>query len=162
MMLDTLEHWNDEREEEGEARLNIGIGVDSGTVVLGDVGSERGILVAGDRGHGQHGRSTASADPLAEHAVGRRGRCGSGGPRIVLGDRRTGVIRGLEDRGEYTLRGRASPVRVWTREVKQIREAAPFEAAFLDSGFSSANKSDAPAPQICARSRIALLKPEPL
>jgi adenylate cyclase len=38
-------------------------------------------------------------------------------------------IRGLEDRGEYTLRGRASPVRVWTRKDKQIREAAPFEAA---------------------------------
>jgi class 3 adenylate cyclase len=34
----------------------------------------------------------------------------------------------LEDRGEHSLRGRASPVRVWTRKVKQIREPAPFEA----------------------------------
>jgi hypothetical protein len=34
----------------------------------------------------------------------------------------------LEDRGEYSLRGRASPVRVWTRKGKRIRETASFEA----------------------------------
>jgi class 3 adenylate cyclase len=34
----------------------------------------------------------------------------------------------LEDRGEHNLRGRASPVRVWTGKVKRIREGAPFEA----------------------------------
>jgi adenylate cyclase len=38
-------------------------------------------------------------------------------------------IRGLEDQGEHTLRGRASPVGVWTSKVKRIRETAPFEAA---------------------------------
>jgi adenylate cyclase len=34
----------------------------------------------------------------------------------------------LEDRGEHNLRGRASPVRIWTRKVKGIREAVPLEA----------------------------------
>jgi class 3 adenylate cyclase len=34
----------------------------------------------------------------------------------------------LEDRGEHSLRGRSSPVRVWTRKAKRTREAAPFEA----------------------------------
>ena len=42
-------------------------------------------VVHSDRGHGQHGGATAGADPLAENAVGRRGRCCSGGPSIVLG-----------------------------------------------------------------------------
>src|SRR6202041_3904485 len=43
MMLETLEVWNHEREEKGDARLHIGIGVNYGPVVLGDVGSEHSM-----------------------------------------------------------------------------------------------------------------------
>ena len=43
MMLETLEVWNQEREEKGDARLDIGIGLNYGPVVLGDVGSEYGM-----------------------------------------------------------------------------------------------------------------------
>jgi adenylate cyclase len=35
MMLDALEHWNDERERKGEAQLDIGISLNYGQVVLG-------------------------------------------------------------------------------------------------------------------------------
>jgi adenylate cyclase len=34
----------------------------------------------------------------------------------------------LEDLGEHSLRGRESPVRIWTRKARQISEAAPFGA----------------------------------
>jgi adenylate cyclase len=43
MMLNALEHWNDERERKGDARLDIGIGLNYGQVVLGDVGSEHSM-----------------------------------------------------------------------------------------------------------------------
>jgi adenylate cyclase len=128
MMLDTLEHWNDEREEEGEARLDIGIGVNYGPVVLGDVGSE-------------HSMSFTAIGDTVNTAARLQALTRSLKTPLVVGDALVRAvhalspetaaerIHGLEDRGEHTLRGRASPVGVWTRKVKRIREAAPFEAA---------------------------------
>jgi adenylate cyclase len=128
MMLDTLEHWNEEREEEGEARLDIGIGVNYGPVVLGDVGSE-------------HSMSFTAIGDTVNTAARLQALTRSLKTPLVVGDAAVRAvhaltpeiaaerIRGLEDRGEHTLRGRASPVRVWTRKVKRSREAAPFEAA---------------------------------
>ncbi|MBV8793371.1 MAG: response regulator, partial [Hyphomicrobiales bacterium] len=46
MMLDALERWNEERREQGDARLDIGIGLNYGPVVLGDVGSEHSMSFA--------------------------------------------------------------------------------------------------------------------
>jgi adenylate cyclase len=128
MMLDALECWNDERERKGDARLDIGIGLNYGQVVLGDVGSE-------------HSMSFTAIGDTVNTAARLQVLTRSLKTPLVVGDAVVRAvhalspelaaerIRGLEDRGEYTLRGRASPVRVWTRKDKQIREAAPFEAA---------------------------------
>ena len=43
MMLDALEQWNGEREANGDARVDMGVGLNYGPVVLGDVGSEHSM-----------------------------------------------------------------------------------------------------------------------
>jgi adenylate cyclase len=50
MMLAALARWNDERDTRGEAPLAIGIGLNYGPAVLGDVGSEHSMsfTVIGD------------------------------------------------------------------------------------------------------------------
>jgi adenylate cyclase len=180
MMLNALQRWNDEREREGDARLDIGIGLNYGPVVLGDVGSEHSMsfTAIGDT------VNTAARLQVLTRALQRP---------LVVGDAVVQAIkalspeiaaertRKLEDQGEHNLRGRASPVRVWTPKVERIRESAPFDAASESllrsglrisdvpevsdfeawSGFSSANDprtelldlspSNVLAPQICAR-----------
>ena len=72
MMLDTLERWNDERERSGEARARIGIGLNYGPAVLGDIGSDAQHVVHGDWRYGQHGVSIADADPRSRDTFGDR------------------------------------------------------------------------------------------
>ena len=128
MMLNALQRWNDEREREGDARLDIGIGLNYGPVVLGDVGSEHSMsfTAIGDT------VNTAARLQVLTRAL---------QTPLVVGDAVVQAIkalspeiaaertRKLEDQGEHNLRGRASPVRVWTPKVERIRESAPFEAA---------------------------------
>jgi adenylate cyclase len=127
MMLDALERWNEEREGKGDARLDIGIGLNYGPVVLGDVGSE-------------HSMSFTAIGDTVNTAARLQVMSRSLKTPLVVGDAVVQAIQRLspeiaaerigrlEDRGEHNLRGRASPVRVWTRKAKRIREAAPFEA----------------------------------
>ena len=127
-MLDALERWNLEREGKGEARLDIGVGVNYGPVVLGDVGSE-------------HSMSFTAIGDTVNTAARLQVMTRSLKTPLVVGDALVRAVQTLspeiaaerisqlEDRGEHTLRGRASPVRVWTRKVEQMRQAAPFEAA---------------------------------
>jgi adenylate cyclase len=127
MMLETLERWNQEREEKGDARLDIGIGLNYGPVVLGDVGSE-------------HGMSFTAIGDTVNTAARLQVLTRSLKTQLVVAD---AVVRGiqasspeiaaerigrLEDLGEHSLRGRASPVRIWARKVQQNSEAAPFGA----------------------------------
>jgi adenylate cyclase len=115
LMLAALAGWNDEREAAGQSPLAIGIGLNYGPAVLGDIGSEHSMsfTVIGDT------VNTASrlqgltrtletplvvGDPLVR-AV-----------RAAAPDAATvGLLDRLRDRGEQTLRGRASAVRIWTR-----------------------------------------------
>jgi adenylate cyclase len=127
MMLHALDCWNDERQGRGDARLDIGIGLNYGPVVLGDVGSEHSMAFAviGDTVN-----TSARLQALTR----------SLGTPLVVGDAVVQAIRALspeiaaerlgelEDRGEYSLRGRAGPVRVWTHKVKSARATAPFDA----------------------------------
>jgi adenylate cyclase len=127
MMLETLEVWNHEREEKGDARLDIGIGLNYGPVVLGDVGSEYGMSFTAI---GDTVNAAARLQVLTRSLK----------TPLVVGDPVVRAIQALspevaaerigrlEDLGEHSLRGRAIPVRIWTRKVKQISEAAPFGA----------------------------------
>jgi adenylate cyclase len=127
MMLDTLERWNQERESSGDARLDIGIGVNYGPVVLGDVGSE-------------HSMSFTAIGDTVNTAARLQALTRSLDTPLVVGDALVRAIQAsspelaaerigrLEDQGEHNLRGRASPVRIWTRKVARRREPASAEA----------------------------------
>jgi adenylate cyclase len=127
-MLEALERWNREREGKGEARIDIGIGVNHGPVVLGDVGSE-------------HSMSFTAIGDTVNTAARLQTLTRSLDTPLVVGDSLVQAVRAsspeiaaerigrFEDRGEHNLRGRTSAVRIWTRKVKQIREAAPLGAA---------------------------------
>jgi adenylate cyclase len=127
MMLETLERWNQEREEKGDARLDIGIGLNYGPVVLGDVGSEHGMSFTAI---GDTVNTSARLQVLTRSLK----------TQLVVGDAVVRAIQAsspeiaaerigrLEDLGEHSLRGRESPVRIWTRKVKQISEATPIGA----------------------------------
>jgi adenylate cyclase len=126
-MLEALERWNHEREGKGEARIDIGIGVNHGPVVLGDVGSE-------------HSMSFTAIGDTVNTAARLQTLTRSLDTPLVVGDSVVQAVRAwspeiaaerigrFEDRGEHNLRGRTSEVRIWTRKVKPIREAAPLGA----------------------------------
>ncbi len=116
MMLDALERWNVERSGKGEAPLAIGIGLNYGPAVLGDIGSEHSMsfTVIGDTVNTAARLQTLTrtletplvvGDPLIS--------------AINLGSSETAAeLAGqLQDQGEHPLRGRAVPVRIWTRKI---------------------------------------------
>jgi adenylate cyclase len=115
-MLYALERWNDEREEVGEPRLAVGIGLNYGPAVLGDIGSEHStsFTVVGDT------VNTAARLQMLTRTV---------GTPLVVGDRLIEAVKSgapeiaarlvdqLQDQGEQSLRGRAGAVRIWTRKT---------------------------------------------
>ena len=114
MMLAALAHWNDEREARGEATLAIGIGLNYGPAVLGDVGSEHSMsfTVIGDTintASRLQGLTRTLETPLVVgdalvHAI----------SALPLDEAVPSLLNRLQDRGEQTLRGRAGAVRIWT------------------------------------------------
>jgi len=115
LMLDALDPWNTEREAAGEPRLAIGIGLNYGAAVLGDVGSEHTLsfTVIGDTVNTAsrlQGLTRTLQTPLvAADAVVQA---------INGADGAAAAVQHLRDCGEYELRGRSAAVRIWTWEGK--------------------------------------------
>lgn len=115
-MLEALERWNDDRERASADRVAMGIGINYGPAVLGDVGSEYSMsfTVIGDT------VNTAARLQTLTRTL---------GTALVVGDPLVSAVKKsrpddaheimarLEDQGEHSLRGRASPVRIWTRKM---------------------------------------------
>jgi adenylate cyclase len=118
-MLDALDRWNAERTRDGETPLAIGIGLNYGPAVLGDVGSEHSMsfTVIGDTVNTAsrlQGLTRTLKTPLVV-----------GGPiidAIQTGRSETAaaLVSQLQDQGEQALRGRAGEVRVWTRNRSEL------------------------------------------
>jgi adenylate cyclase len=116
MMLAALDRWNAERAGDGETALAVGIGLNYGPAVLGDVGSEHSMsfTVIGDT------VNTASRLQALTRSL---------DTALVVGDPLVAAVRAgaceiaiasasqLQDQGERTLRGRAGAVRIWTRAL---------------------------------------------
>jgi adenylate cyclase len=113
-MIVALDRWNADRAGVGDPPLNIGIGLNYGPAVMGDVGSEHSLsfTVIGDTVNTAsrlQGLTRGFATPLvaADALVAAIAAAPANGAAELLEQ--------LEDKGEQTLRGRAAPVRVWTR-----------------------------------------------
>ena len=123
-MIDALERWNEDRERAAEPRLAMGIGVNYGPAVLGDVGSKYSMsfTVIGDT------VNTAARLQTLTRTL---------GTPLVVGDPLIAAVKALspeisselmeqmEDHGEHDLRGRTGPVRIWTRIAKSEKDGSP-------------------------------------
>ena len=114
MMLTALDTWNEERRGQGEPPLAIGIGLNYGPAVLGDVGSEHSFsfTVIGDTVNTASRLQALTRSMKTPLVVGDAVVCAikseTAGTAAVLAGR-------LRNHGEQVLRGRAGTVRIWTR-----------------------------------------------
>lgn len=113
LMLNELEAWNKERAEKGELPLSVGIGLNYGPAVLGDVGTEHSLsfTVIGDTvnvASRLQGLTRKLKTPLvvADAIVKQIG----GGTLPVE----------MKDQGERELRGRTGAIRIWTKTSELI------------------------------------------
>lgn len=120
-MIVELELWNGIRKQGGETPLAIGIGLNYGPAVIGDVGSEQSLsfTVIGDtvntasRLQGLT-RSLHSPVVVADAVV----------SAAALSPNMMELLAGLCDQGEQRLRGRSAPVRIWTWSPARLPIAA--------------------------------------
>jgi len=115
-MLASLAEWNGQRERVGEPRLSIGIGLNYGPAVLGDVGSEHALsfTIIGDTvntANRLQGLTRTLAAPLvAADAVVQAIQVDGTAAAVP-------ALSNLRDRGEHELRGRRAPVHIWTLDA---------------------------------------------
>lgn len=124
MMLTALDRWNEERQAKGETPLAIGIGLNYGPAVLGDVGSEHSMsfTVIGDTVNTAsrlQGLTRTLETPLVV------GDALINAARTAPADAAPTLLDHLQDRGEQALRGRAGAVRIWTRDRTPVPNSGP-------------------------------------
>jgi adenylate cyclase len=110
-MLAALTAWNLEREAAGLRPLQIGLGLHYGPVVAGDIGSRRSMAFAtvGDTTN-VTSRLQALTRDLGTGLV-------VSGALVAAAEREgadPAVLAGLSARGPHVLRGRDTPIEVWT------------------------------------------------
>jgi len=113
-MLSALDGWNRDRAQGGEAAVAIGIGLNYGPAVVGDVGSERSLsfTVIGD--------TVNTASRLQSLTRSLETPLVAGGALVEAiaaapTAEATELLERLQDQGEQVLRGRSGAVRIWTR-----------------------------------------------
>jgi adenylate cyclase len=114
LMLKELDTWNRSRIERGEPPLDIGIGLNYGPAVLGDVGTEQSLsfTVIGDTVNVAHRLQAMTRELATPLVVADSVVC------QIQGGQAPGVIPlplELSNQGEHELRGRAGVIRIWTR-----------------------------------------------
>jgi adenylate cyclase len=116
MMLAALGGWNKERQTRGEPVLAIGIGLNYGPAVLGDVGSEHSFsfTVIGDTVNTASRLQALTRNLETPLVVGDPLVCAV---RTGPSDTAASLVAQLRDQGERALRGRAGTVRIWTLGV---------------------------------------------
>lgn len=112
-ILDALEGWNAERLDRNEAALAVGIGLNYGPAVLGDVGSDQGFsfTVIGDTVNVANRLQTLTRTLQTPLVVAHSVINGLNGRRSSELDP---MLARLRDQGEQALRGRFGMVRIWT------------------------------------------------
>jgi adenylate cyclase len=113
-MIAALEAWNDERAAAGDRTLAIGIGLNYGPAVMGDVGSEhsQSFTVIGDTVNIASRLQEMTRDLATPLLI-----SGTLIEAIKSANKRDAnqLLEGLQDRGNQMLRGRSSPVHIWAR-----------------------------------------------
>ena len=116
-MLTALDRWNLERAKAGEPSIAIGIGLNYGPAVIGDVGSKHSLSF------------TVIGDTVNTASRLQRLTCSLATP-LVVGDGLVAAVKAcpapdtaervasLQDRGNQVLRGRSEPVRIWSLQTR--------------------------------------------
>jgi adenylate cyclase len=117
LILDELNAWNKARTVRGEPALAIGIGLNYGPAVLGDVGTKHSLAftVIGDTVNIASRLQGLTRELKTPLVVADAILCQIGaGQRPDL----AALPVKLQDQGERELRGRSAPVRIWTLPTK--------------------------------------------
>ncbi len=116
LMMAALAQWNGERQAAGLAAIGMGIGLNYGPVVLGDLGGEHGMsfTVIGD--------TVNTASRLQDLTRLLETRLVAGDALVQAagtapGDGAAAILQRLRPAGEQQLRGRSGTIKVWTHAI---------------------------------------------
>jgi adenylate cyclase len=131
-MLAALDRWNDERRSAGAAEIRMGIGVNYGPVVLGDLGGEHGMAftVIGDTVNASSrlqdltrvlDTPLVAGDALVQAVATHEGAAA--------------MLQRLRPAGERQLRGRVSAIKVWTLAPEGAANCDPSPSPVAAEGM---------------------------